>query len=88
MKTWLVLLFLGIALVPLADAHSCSGGDCGPCVKGEVHAHSDGAEKGCSSDATSLTDAGYNDLAKTPGVPAVAVLVLIGVAALVVGRRS
>lgn len=35
----LVLVASALAYVPAVDAHSCNGTNCGPCPKGEDHAH-------------------------------------------------
>lgn len=54
----LVLLLLLVAFLPAAQAHQCSGADCGPCVKGEAHQHAD-ASGSCQSGPGFIQDAGY-----------------------------
>jgi hypothetical protein len=86
----LVLLFLLAPLLltlPSASAHQCSGSDCGPCVKGEVHQHADDQGHACNSDTNNLQDAGYNGLKRSPGAAAPLVAIAIAATALLYAPR-
>jgi hypothetical protein len=75
-----------VALVPAAQAHQCSGADCGPCVKGENHQHSDSSGS-CQSGPGFIQDAGYDGASQSvPFVGLVAALATLGLAALLRAR--
>jgi hypothetical protein len=90
MRPWValtVLIFLATAFVPLAQAHQCSGTDCGPCVKGETHQHAD-AQGSCQSGPGFYQDAGYGGASQSVPAAGVAGLVAaLGVALAVTARR-
>lgn len=82
MRLWTTVAILSVllaAFVPLAQAHQCSGTDCGPCVKGETHQHSD-AKGSCQSGPGFYQDAGYGGASQS--IPATGALGLLAAAAI------
>jgi hypothetical protein len=91
MKPWMALLLATAALsfLPSAEAHSCNGMDCGPCVKGENHAHNDAKGGQCSSGPGFLTENGYGGQKASPGSGVFWTLVaLVGASGIVLARRA
>lgn len=104
MRGILALLILtataAAAIVPTAEAHSCSGTYCGPCEPGEEHAHSDSTGSCVSyaerderewSGGVSAGAGGSGARANanfSPGGGAMGALAALGVAALALTRRA
>lgn len=84
----LLLATSAIAFVPAAaDAHACNGMNCGPCPKGEEHAHN-GADGQCVSSAYGEAENGPDGQRASPGSGTFWTLVaLVGTAGLAAFSR-
>lgn len=87
----LLLVTAALSVLPAADAHQCSGSNCGSCPQGatEYHQHADSSGKLCQSGAGFSQSADQNGARQSPGSGVFWTLVaLVGASGLVMARRG